>query len=207
MSKKRIIANRINIVLVFIAIVLLILGANRIDNSQFKTAHKDVVSVFNDRVLAQNYIYKLNNLIHEKEQLFLKRGTQAASENINKEIETLIILFSETELTNNETQSFENFKNNYTDLKSKETEYFKNSYNQPIDENIINIALEEDINIIQTDLDNLALIQVSEIRTTVLDAQKSLSENELKSSIETYFLLGIGIIVLVIIFYRINKYE
>ncbi|MFC4689926.1 hypothetical protein ACFO5T_05750 [Dokdonia genika] len=201
------ISNRLNIVLALVAVFLLILGTNRIDQRHFETAQNAVKSLHNDRVVAQDYIYKLNNLIHKKQLFPQDSGT--SNQNINKEIETLITLFLETKLTTNEAKVFDDFKNDFFDLKAKEARYYSNSLSQvnsdALQQTNTGHPFEDNLAELQTDLDNLALIQVSESKTITGNAQKSLDVSNLMSSMELYFLLAIGIIILLVTFYRIDK--
>lgn len=208
MSKKMTISNRINIVLALVAVFLLILGTNRIDKRHFETAQNAVTSVYNDRVLAQDYIYKINNLIHKKQS---QKTDASRSENasVNKDIETLIVLFSDTKLTANEAKTFKRFRNNFESLKEKEVKYFENTNAQvdnelPIKNSLIAL-FGEALNALQINLDNLARIQVSETKSILGVAQKSLNTNKMISSMEIYFLLGVGILILFFTFYRIGR--
>tara|TARA_R110002049_G_scaffold309202_1_gene518526 strand:+ start:1583 stop:2212 length:630 start_codon:yes stop_codon:yes gene_type:complete len=208
MSKTMTISNRINIALALVAVFLLILGTNRIDKRHFETAQNAVTSVYNDRVLAQDYIYKMNNLIHKK-QRHLMDGSRTANTSTNKEIETLIALFSDTELTVNEVKTFKSFRSDFDNLKAKEAKYYENANaqgeNRLINETSFKTPFDEDLEALQTDLNNLALIQVSESKSIMEIAQKSLNVNKLMSSMEIYVLLVVGIIILVVTFYRIEK--
>lgn len=208
MPKNMTTSNRINIVLALVAVFLLILGTNRIDKRHFETAQNAVKSVYKNRVLAQNYIYKMNNLIHKK-QRHLMEGADVMNASVNKEIETLITLFSETKLTADELSTFENFTTDFENLKKKETRYFENkntqTENQSNDRPSFKTPFDENIEELQTDLNNLALIQVSETKHVLGFAQKSLNSNKLISNLEVYFLLIIGIIIMFFTFYRFKK--
>lgn len=208
MSKKNSFHSRLNIVLGLIAVFLLILGTNRIDKRHFETAQTAVTSVYEDRVLAQDYIYKLSSLIHKK-QLNYQDGTETVNTSLNKEIETLINLFSETKLTVNESKTFSDFKKDYDLLKAKENRYYKDQEVVDNFENTtatsLNTPLDDHLKALQSDLDNLALIQVGESRNVLSIAQKSLDMSNLMSSMEVYSLLVIGIIILVATFYRVGK--
>lgn len=201
-------SSRINITLGLTAIFLLILGTNRIDKRHFETAQSVVTSIYNDRVVAQDYIYKINNLIHKKQHYFMI-GSQSSNLNVNKEIDILIDLFAGTELTANEDKTLQTFISNYELLKKKENKYYNLSHEQ-IDlsskgNSVYKTPFYEELEIIKADLNNLAFIQVTESKNITGIAQKSLNNNQLMSSMEIYFLLVIGIIILAIIFYRIEK--
>ncbi|WP_179007107.1 hypothetical protein [Winogradskyella forsetii] len=208
MSKKKTISSQINIVLALVAVFLLIFGTNRMDKRHFETAQNAVTSVYYDRVLAQDYIYKMNNLIHKKQKQ-LAEDSKTIALSTNKEIETLITSFSETELTRNELHTFNNFKSGFKKLKSKETRFNENmnaqskkGHTDDIDKKNL---FDKDLIGLKKDLDNLALIQVSESKNIMSIAQKSLNSNLLLSTMEIYALLVVGIIILAVTFYRIEK--
>ena len=200
--------NRINIILVLVAIFFLILGTNRIDKRHFETAQDALTSVYNDRVLAQDYIYKMNNLVHEKRIQFIN-GNTSSSPDTNREIQVHIDLYSDTELTRTERETFKNFKDDFEKLKIKESNYFKKvndlsgSFSSSSSE--LQKPVIENLKSLQTDLDNLALVQVTESKNVMRNAQKSLDVNKFISNMEIYALLVIGIIILFVIFYRIKK--
>ena len=207
MSKRNSFRSRLNIVLGLIAVFLLILGTNRIDKRHFETAQTAVTSVYEDRVLAQDYIYKLSNLIHKK-QLNFQNGSETVNNSINKEVQTLIDLFSETKLTINESKTFKDLKSDFESLKSKENSYYKSMKNIEFTDSTAPAAptaLYNELATLQSDLDNLALIQVGESKSVLSTAQKSLDMSNLMSSMEVYSLLVIGIIILVATFYRVGK--
>ncbi|WP_178989298.1 MCP four helix bundle domain-containing protein [Winogradskyella schleiferi] len=209
MSKKKTISSQLNIVLVLLAVFLLIYGTNRIDKRHFETAQNAINSVYKDRVLAQDYIYKMNNLIHKKQSQLIE-DSRAINLSTNKDIETLIALFSETELTRNELNTFNSFRTGFEKLKSKEARFNKKIKAQLNNEHTDKVndknPFEEDLAALQKDLDNLALIQVSESKSVMTIAQKSLNSNQLLSTMEIYALLVVGIIILAVTFYRIEKH-
>jgi len=209
MSKKKTISSQLNIVLVLLAVFLLIYGTNRIDKRHFETAQNAINSVYKDRVLAQDYIYKMNNLIHKKQSQLIE-DSRAINSSTNKDIETLIALFSETELTRNELNTFNSFRTGFEKLKSKEARFNKKIKAQLNNEHTDKVndknPFEEDLAALQKDLDNLALIQVSESKSVMTIAQKSLNSNQLLSTMEIYALLVVGIIILAVTFYRIEKH-
>jgi hypothetical protein len=127
---------------------------------------------------------------------------------INKEVQTLIDLFSETKLTINESKTFKDLKSDFESLKSKENSYYKSMKNIEFTDSTAPAAptaLYNELATLQSDLDNLALIQVGESKSVLSTAQKSLDMSNLMSSMEVYSLLVIGIIILVATFYRVGK--
>jgi len=203
MSKKLTLANRINITLALVAVFFLVLGTNRIDNLHFDTVQNALSTVHNDRVIAQDYLYKMNNLVHKKKIYYLKETNSAEIIALNKELEVLITVFSETELTTKERKNFRSLKQNFEALKTSEEKYFQQAANTTASK--IPTSFSAGIEYLQGDLNNLALIQVSESKNIIGLAQKSLDANKLISNVEIWFLLLIGVAVQFFIFYRTKK--
>ncbi|MEY8847945.1 MCP four helix bundle domain-containing protein [Psychroserpens sp. XS_ASV72] len=192
MSKKNSFSNRINIGFALLVVFLLVFATNRIDKRHFETVQDTLTTVYEDRVVAQDYVYKMNNIMHQK-QLQLKDSSKTDNQNnLNKEFATLIDVFSTTKLTPQESKTFEDLKKNFETLKTNESK-----------DNTKMLA--SNINAIKTDLNNLALIQLTESKYKVGIAQKSLDTNNLMSTLEMVFLVLIGFIVQFALFYRVKK--
>ena len=196
MYRKTSTSNRINIGFALATVFLLVLATNRIDQRHFDTVQETLSTVYNDRVVAQDYVYKMNNIMHKKRLQLFDSSAANNQENLNKEFATLIDVFSKTKLTKEEFKTFEDLKTNFEKLKLIESK-FEDQENSK--------KLLENINTIKTDLNNLALIQVSESKYKVGIAQKSLDTNNLMSKLEIGFLVLMGIVVQIAIFYRVRK--
>lgn len=195
-------SRRIHLIIGLLAIFLLVLGTNRIDVHHFETAQNALTSLYNDRVLAQDYVYKMNNQVHKQQLAFTAGTPNEEVSNSCKELRTLMDLFSTTELTRNEFKVFEKLEQSFAKISSHENTYFKNTKaSSPIPVTDFTPILT-DLNEFQTELNNLALIQVSESKNILEMGQKSLDTNRLLSNIEIWFLLVIGIVVQFLIFPR-----
>ena len=184
MSKKISFSNHVNIGFALLVVFLLVFATNRIDKRHFETVQDTLTTVYEDRVVAQDYVYKMNNIIHQKQLQLLDSNSTDNQNNLNKEFATLIDVFSTTKLTPKESKIFDGLKQNF--------EILKNNENQ--DDNQLNQnELLDIINTIKTDLDNLALIQLSESKYKVGIAQKSLDTNNLMSTLEIVFLVLISL--------------
>ncbi|WP_430468167.1 MCP four helix bundle domain-containing protein [Winogradskyella ouciana] len=196
MTKKTSTSNRVNIGFALATVFLLVLATNRIDQRHFETVQDTLTTVYNDRVVAQDYVYKMNNIMHNKRLQLLDSNTTENQNKLNKEFATLIDVFSTTKLTPKESKTFNDLKQNFETLKRNENK---------TEDQLNNKKLIDNLNTIETDLNNLALIQVSESKLKVGIAQKSLDTNNLMSNLEIGFLVFMGIIVQLVVFYRIRK--
>ncbi|MAO15965.1 MAG: hypothetical protein CMH44_03675 [Muricauda sp.] len=191
---KRTIRQRIHAGFVLAAAFLLVLASNRLNNRNFSTVEHGVDSVFEDRLVVQEYIYRLNNLFHEKEMFLAYNSLDEKSLPQYPEIKTILADFEKTDLTREESLQLTSLKGNYAELKTLEEKHLNDQ------------ASEEDItavlNSISTNLDELAEVQLSEGRQLTQRSKRSLGMNELLSRIEIVFLIIIGILFLIIVFYR-----
>lgn len=194
MSKKITVANRINIGLGLTMVFLLVLATNRIDKKHFDVVQNSITTLHKDRILAQDYVYKMNGIIYEKRLILADSNSTNIKKGLNKQFKTLIEVFSTTKLTINESKNFESLLENFERLQKAETSNNKSS----------EIELDY-LKAIKTDLDNLAMIQISESKNIIGLTQKSLNNKNLISKLEIGFLISIGIVLQIIIFYRVKK--
>ncbi|MBW8198861.1 hypothetical protein [Flagellimonas abyssi] len=191
---KRTLRQRIHAGFVLAAAFLLVLASNRLNNRNFSAVEHGVDSVFEDRLVVQEYIYRLNNLFHKKE-LFLANNTlDDKGLPYYPEIKTILADFEKTDLTREEALQLSSLNENYAELKTLEKAHLKN---QASEEDIIAV-----LGSIGKNLDELSEVQLSEGRQLTQRSKRSLGMNELLSRIEIVFLIIIGILFLVIVFYR-----
>lgn len=209
MSKKNRFLNRYSIVLGLLAVFMLVLGTNRIDKNHFETVQTALTSVYEDRVVAQDYIYKMSLLTHEKETQYLNNSSTATIVKTNKKIDSLITLFEKTKLTIREREYFEYLKSIFQDIKTEEADYFKkrnkNVLRAENRQTLIPPPALRNLEHFQHDLDKLAAVQLSESRNITHTAQKSLDMNSIVSTLEIGLLIAIGILIQYFIFYQSKK--
>ena len=194
MPKRMSLKQRINAGLILAAAFLLVLASNRLNNRNFSTVEHGVDSVFEDRLVVQEYIYTLNNLFHKKELYLANNAKDIKAIPQYPEIKDILADFEKTELTPEESLYLTNLKDNYTELKTLEANLDQKDNSQK--------AIVSVLNNISRDLDELAEVQLSEGRNLTQRSKKSLGMNQLLSRIEIVFLIIIGILFLVIVFHR-----
>lgn len=198
MSPKKSINNRLTIGFSLLVVFLLVFATNRIDSQHFETVQNTLTSVYKDRVVAQDYVYKMNHVIHERRIQLLDSTLVTPSEISNAAFIDLVEGFSSTKLTSKEKKVFKNLEANFEIFTDAEN---KINNNQGVTSKTLMAKLET----VQEDLDNLAEIQVKESRSLTKLAQKSLDNNKFVSNLEIGFLILIGICIQFIIFYRVKK--
>lgn len=193
MPKRRTIKQRIHAGFVLAAAFLLVLASNRLNNRNFSTVEHGVDSVFEDRLVVQEYIYTLNNLFHKKELFLANNALEEGSIPQYPEIKTILADFERTDLTREESLYLTSLKENYAELKTLEGR----AGNNVSEEQFVSV-----LNKISRNLDELAEVQLSEGRQLTQRSKRSLGMNQLLSRIEIVFLVIIGVLFLIIVFHK-----
>lgn len=184
------IKQRINSGFILAAAFLLVLASNRLNNRNFSTVEQGVDSVFEDRLVVQEYIYTLNNYFHEKELFLANNAVYLDKMPQHPDIKNILVDFANTELTIEESLHLEELRENYAALKRLEDD-------QGNKEKIISV-----LNSISNNLDELSAVQLSEGKQLTQRSKRSLGMNQLLSTLEIVFLIIIGILFIVIVFKR-----
>ncbi len=66
MFKNLTLAKRVNAILALSIVFLLVLATNRIDQKHFNVAQNSVNEVYNDRIVVQDYIFSISNVLFNK---------------------------------------------------------------------------------------------------------------------------------------------
>lgn len=199
MPKNMSIKQRINASFILAAAFLLVLASNRLNQRNFSTVEQSVNSVFEDRLVVQEYIYRLNNLFHKKELALAKNGKNAGSPTQSSDIETILSDFEKTELTTKESKYLVDLKNSYTELQRMEENL---STNKGAGNAELKDKISSRLTRINNNLDELSEVQLYEGRQLTQRSQRSLGMNQLLSTLEIVFLVIIGILFLLIVFHR-----
>jgi phosphatidylglycerophosphatase A len=191
--------QKFNLALALLAVFFLILATNLVDRRHFETAQEALTSVYEDRVVAQHYIFEISTIVYQKEQQFIENNTNKWSVENDARIEELIEQFAGTKLTTSERRQFESLKEHLTTLERIETKYRENSINNKTH------VIPEIFKHIKNDLNDLAETQILESKSKMFLAQKSLNTTNLLSNLELGLLIIVGIAIQFVIFYRIKK--
>ncbi|SDQ22146.1 Transcription elongation factor, GreA/GreB, C-term [Flagellimonas zhangzhouensis] len=166
---------------------------NETNSDSFKILEQTVSSVYEDRLVAQEYIYQLNNLFHDKEMQFSNASLQQKKDVVTDNINQIFNDFADTELTAKELVYFTELRNNFDQLQQLES--------QMADESGFISQRNKVLEAINSNLDELAEVQLTEAQQLTHRSQKSLKVSKLLSSLEIGFLTVIGILFLFIVFY------
>lgn len=185
--------QRFNISLALLVVFALILGTNLLDKNHFNTAQTALASIYEDRLVAQNYIFQITTIIHEKELRLNDPSNLSRKKKDYQKLEELIEAFSNTELTAEENRQFISLQNHLKELKKMDRD------------SIVPNQKGQIFHKLKNDLNQLSETQINEGRNNTQLAQKSLNTNLLLSNLEIGFLIVIGMLLLFVIFYRGEK--
>ncbi|SDW81000.1 MCP four helix bundle domain-containing protein [Flagellimonas zhangzhouensis] len=193
MPNKMTIKQRINVGFILAIAFCLVLASNRLNRRSYNILEQTVSSVYEDRLVAQEYIYQLNNLFHDKEMQFSNASLQQKKDVVTDNINQIFNDFADTELTAKELVYFTELRNNFDQLQQLES--------QMADESGFISQRNKVLEAINSNLDELAEVQLTEAQQLTHRSQKSLKVSKLLSSLEIGFLTVIGILFLFIVFY------
>ena len=182
-----------------IVVFLLIYGTNRLDRHHFENVQHIMNTVYEDRIVAQHYIYQLSNLYRQKSEGAPGSLKEEAAKDINRQIDEYIGLFSATKLTSKEAQVFQLLEKNNEELSALEANLAARPDGSLNQEKISQFKAK--VEMIFENLDRLSEIQLNEGGRLRRVAQDSLDTNSFFSQLELLRLVFIGLLVQVILFY------
>ena len=193
--------NKVKWILGILMVFVLIVTTNLIDRNNFIRVRDSVVTIYEDRLIANDLIFEISKLVQEKEMavilsdsIFLKEQNP----DINKTIQGFISRFEQTKLTSEESQVFDDLKKDFQKLMDSEKDFINSGF-----ENKSEIL--EDISNITEDMSRLSKIQLSEGSRQMSISKKAIDTVELFTQIEIYLLVFLAIVVQIIVMYNPKK--
>lgn len=185
--------------IVIISVVFaLVLATNLIDKRNFKSISDSIVSIYEDRLVVKNIILDMATAINQKEVAFLTQDTVfLTSENatLTEALKNDIQKFEQTNLTSKEIESLDLLKADIDLMLKAENELVEFQFASY--DNYSKIIKE-----LNKHLDALAHIQMQEGKKQFITSQRKMSTIELFTQIETYFLIILAVIALIIVLYK-----
>ena len=173
-------------------VFLLVFATNRLDKRHFEEVQGTLNTVFEDRVVAQDYIYQLTGLYHRK-ALQVAAGTGIAAGDESARVEELLRLFEQTKLTPDEERHLAFLFKHHEILLKVEAQAPPERKKSDLQDALASV---------DEDLANLAAIQVKESHRLTRIAQKSLDSTSLNSKIHISVLVVVGILMQILIFVK-----
>lgn len=176
-------------------ILFIVLVNNRLQNNNLTELGETFGSVYKDRLLVENYIFKMANATHEKKFLLTQidnQKTQTIKKEINfinQEMDSIISDYQKTYLTINENAIFKDYLKNNAQLREMEQ-------NPVIQISQLNELYNKNVEM----LTELSKIQMIEGEALYNNSQSIVTSNASISYLELGLLIILGLITQALIF-------
>ncbi len=205
MDSKMTLAQRLRMGAALVVVFLLVLATNLMDSNHFKVVQKGLTTVFEDRLLAKDYLYKISRQLQKKKEIIQSSDIEELTdlnEMLNDSIQVLIHRFASTELTENESLAFESLQTHIRSLNEYESNLLRN---ESINTELNITGSERYFSAIYDDLDTLFKIQLEESDRVISNSNRTIDTSNLISRIEVGVLIVIGLLIQLLIFLRPMK--
>lgn len=179
-------------------IFVLIIATNLIDNNNFVRVRDSVVTIYEDRLIANDLIFEMLKAVHQKElALSLSDSTFFQNQNskVNDDLQSLVSKFEQTKLTSEEAKVFKDLKGNVKSLINSESQFSNSDYRD-------NSKIVKNIQSLKANLNDLSEIQLNEGSRQMSISKRALDTVELFTQMEIYFLVFLAILVQIIVMYK-----
>ena len=194
------ILNKIKWIAGVLFVFIIVITTNLIDKDNFNRLRYSVITIYEDRIVANDLIFEILLLIHEKEMAVAVSDSSFfynENDKINRDIKDLIERYEQTKLTNQEQKIFNDLKEGFTKLNSLEAKLTASDADQEITANLI-----DSINEIVNNLYDLSKVQLTEGKTQMLASNKAMDTIDVFTQVEIVFLILMAIIILTIVLYK-----
>ncbi len=182
--------SKVRALLALITVFLLVFATNRMDKNHFERIQESFSSVYEDRLVAKDYIFKISRLLDIKKNELITGEISTVKYSINDSLRILVDKYGETKFTENETKFFGRL-NNKLDLLLDSEKNETNSSERAL--KIVDVLSE---------LDQLANIQMIEAKKELTKSNRLIDSSNLISGLEVGALILIGIIIQLLIFLK-----
>ena len=190
--------NKLKWILGILMIFVLIIATNLIDRANFVRVRDSVVTIYEDRLIANDLIFEMLKSVQEKEiALAVSDSTffNVRNAKVNDDLKSLIFRFEQTKLTSEEAKVFEDLKGNVQSLIAAERQFLSSDATDttPIEKSIKNL---------KNNLNDLSKIQLNEGSRQMSISKRAVDTVELFTQIEIYILVFLAIIIQIIVMYK-----
>lgn len=206
MQWKFSLGQKIRIGATLVVVFLVVLATNLMDNRHFADVQKSLITVYEDRLVAKDYIYKISKQLQLKRSAYQHQEKEQLSKqiaNTNDSIQSLTNLYAATKLTPKEAYVFKSFQSKLKKLQHYETRLLKNNTNKG--PGLLENETEEYILALSQDLDALSEIQLMEGKREINASSNVISTSNFISRLEIGALTLIGFLLLMLIFAKSSK--
>lgn len=195
--------KKIKLLFMLLVMFLIVFATNKMDNNYFSILEKSFTSIYEDRLVVKNYLFKISRLMEKKKDyVTCDNPRQHVSLNTvkNDSIDILLEKFAATELTAPESRQLQYMQNNLAKLYTLENQYFDESVTGDRQKILGNIIQQYEK--IWKNMFVLSEIQLTEGKRLMSSSDQVFKSTNLLSRIEMVFLILIGICFGAIIAYK-----
>ena len=190
--------NKVKWILGILMIFVLIIATNLIDKNNFVRVRDSVVTIYEDRLIANDLIFEMLKSVQQKElAVLISDSTFFKNQNskVNDNLQSLVSRFEQTKLTSEEAKVFKDLKGNVQSLINSEIQFLNSDYSD-------NSQVVKNIESLKTNLNNLSKIQLNEGSRQMSISKRAIDTVELFTQIEIYILVFLAILVQIIVMYK-----
>lgn len=203
MKQKVSLSGKIRTASALIVVFLLVLATNLIDRNHFDIIQKSMTTVYEDRLVAKEYIYKISRQLQTKRNAINSSSYEdlySLRTQVNDSIDQLINKFSETKLTETEALRLDQLKNRIRQL----SDYEKNLLDgKPTDKRSELVdQMDRYYSEVLDELDVLAEIQIEEGKRETMNSGRAIDSSNFISRLEIGALILLGLMIQLVIFLK-----
>ncbi|WMI65450.1 MCP four helix bundle domain-containing protein [Aestuariibaculum sp. YM273] len=190
--------NKLKWILGILMIFVLIIATNLIDKNNFIRVRDSVVTIYEDRLIANDLIFEMLKSVQQKElAVSLSDSTFFQNENalVNDKLQSLISRFEQTKLTSEEAKVFQDLKRNVQLLITAENEFLNSDYSD-------NSQMVNHIESLKSNLNDLSKIQLTEGNRQMSISKRAVDTVELFTQIEIFILVFLAVLIQIIVMYK-----
>ena len=190
--------SKLKWILGILMVFVLIIATNLIDKDNFVRVRDSVVTIYEDRLIANDLIFEMLKSVQQKElAVATLDSTFFKTENlkVNDNLQSLVSRYEQTKLTVEESNVFNDLKNNVQALLDSEKHFLNSDYRD-------NSLIVNNIKNLKINLSSLSKIHLNEGSRQMSISKQALDTVELFTQIEIYILVLLAIIIQIIVMYN-----
>ena len=187
--------NKVKWVLGILMVFVLIIATNLIDRNNFLRVKDSILTIYEDRLVADDLIFEMARSVHQKEVAIAKSDSVfflKENSKVNKDIQIFVSRFEQTKLTAEEKRIFNKLIKN---LENLEIAFIKSKF---VNDNL----LVKQISNVKENLYVLSKIQLNEGGRQMSISKKAIETVELFTQIEVLMLILLAILIQIIVIYK-----
>lgn len=201
MSSTGNIWNRVKAVAGLLIIFLLVLATNLMDKHHFEVVKRSLTTVYEDRLVVKDYLYKISGLLQHKHRQLMEGedARKAISQDATDSIYSIFSQYVNTQMTQEEQllvvdlrAQLEQFSRLEDALAAGQT-----AFGQGEVEKLSDLNWE-----MRSTIDHLFDIQMKEGKRQIEHSNRAIERSNLMAKLEIGALILIGLVIQVIVFYK-----